>query len=444
MIDYRPSDAALLPKSIGRILLRKGYSHRSPPAAEGMSDVQDPRAIQVFQPPDDATPRRRFWLLLAAVFVPISLSGQTTLTSSEPHAIDLASRVPERPDIAQLLRHNAGSLVKGAVTSPLGLAPAGSIAGLAASAAANPFYFAGSTTDLGRATECLAMAAWYEAGDNPEDQRSVMQVVLNRVAHPAYPNSVCGVVFQGSQLSTGCQFTFTCDGSLQRRRPSSAALARARQAALAALEGSTYAPVAQATHYHADYVQPWWAGSMLKLAKVGRHIFYRLPGKGGVLPARLGALGGEQDFVSLVARSNLPGSGLGEDAPSEAPDADNALAEVSVTTEIAPSATPRVVTNAEFMQFDVSSASGRWAISAMARCQGKASCQVLGYGDASALEQSRSRPASQRERPLFLFLRDGASGMDVALWDCEKVSRPSASQCLPTQGSQLERLMRER
>ena len=409
-----------------------------------MSDVQDPRAIQVFRPPEDAMPRRRLWLLLAAISVPFSLSGQTTLNGDAQARIDPSSQLPERPDIAKLLRHGAKSAAGTVVAGAGNLAPSSSIAGLALSAAANPFHFAGSTTDLGRATECLAMAAWYEAGDSNEDQRSVMQVVLNRVAHPSFPNSVCGVVFQGSQLSTGCQFTFTCDGSIHRRRPSGPALARARQAALAALEGSTYEPVAQATHYHADYVQPWWAGSMLQLAKVGRHIFYRLPGRRGVLPSKLGGLGGEQDFVSLVARSNRPG----DSADGSAPDIESAESAEFVPDMIEASATVspvrRVTTNARFVQLDSSSASGRWALTALSQCQGKSECQVIGYGDAGALESNRALPAAQRQRPLFLFLRDAASGMEVALWDCQRVSRPDAAQCLPASGPQLNRLMRER
>ena len=407
--------------------------------------MQDPRAIQVFQPPEDATPRRRMWLVLAAVFVPFSLSGQTTLHQASPEQTDIAARMPERPDIAKLLRQGPGARLPGeAAQVGLGLAPTASIAGLAASAAANPFHFAGSTTDLGRATECLAMAAWYEAGDSRDDQRSVMQVVLNRVAHPAFPNSVCGVVFQGSQLSTGCQFTFTCDGSIHRRRPSGAALARARQAALEALEGSTYGPVAQATHYHADYVQPWWSGSMLQLAKVGRHIFYRLPGKRGVLPSKLGAPGGEQDFVSLVARSNRPGAAEIEADPVPIDGAEAELVPATRDPGAAISPVQRAASNAHFLQLDASSSSGRWAMSALSRCEGKLGCQVIGYGDAGALESNRALPASQRQRPLFLFLRDKASGMEVALWDCQRVSRPDAAQCLPASGPQLDRLMRER
>jgi spore germination cell wall hydrolase CwlJ-like protein len=66
--------------------------------------------------------------------------------------------------------------------------------------------------------DCLTAAIYYEAASEPDDgQRAVAQVVLNRVAHPAYPKTVCGVVYQGSERGTGCQFTFTCDGALARK-----------------------------------------------------------------------------------------------------------------------------------------------------------------------------------------------------------------------------------
>ena len=90
---------------------------------------------------------------------------------------------------------------------------------------ARPFTFAGSSVDRERAVTCLASAAWYEAGDDAEGERAVVQVVLNRVRHPAFPKTVCGVVFQGSERATGCQFTFTCDGALARQ-PSDAAWKR--------------------------------------------------------------------------------------------------------------------------------------------------------------------------------------------------------------------------
>ncbi|MFD1958893.1 cell wall hydrolase [Novosphingobium panipatense] len=85
--------------------------------------------------------------------------------------------------------------------------------------------------------------------------------MLNRVAHPAYPGTVCGVVYQGSERSTGCQFSFTCDGSLARR-PQPMFWERARAVARAALAGYVYAPAGLATHYHTVQVRPYWAPSL--------------------------------------------------------------------------------------------------------------------------------------------------------------------------------------
>lgn len=135
-----------------------------------------------------------------------------------------------------------------------------------------------------RALECLTQAVYYEAASEGADgQRAVAQIVLNRMRHPGYPASVCGVVYQGSDRATGCQFTFTCDGSLARL-PIQSLWNQARKIAAQALAGKVFAPVGHATHYHADYVLPYWADSLDKSAKLGRHIFYRL--KGGLGSAR--------------------------------------------------------------------------------------------------------------------------------------------------------------
>lgn len=129
-----------------------------------------------------------------------------------------------------------------------------------------------------RALECMTQAVYYEAATESADgQRAVAQVVLNRMRHPGFPSTVCGVVYQGSQLPTGCQFTFTCDGSLTRA-PIPAIWARAKKIALDALAGHVFAPVGHSTHYHADYVLPYWADSLAKQVQIGHHIFYRLRG----------------------------------------------------------------------------------------------------------------------------------------------------------------------
>ena len=147
--------------------------------------------------------------------------------------------------------------------------------------AAAPFLFKGDAAARNQALNCLASAVYYEAGNQDVDgERAVAQVVLNRVRHPAFPGSVCGVVYQGSTKLTGCQFTFTCDGSLNRR-PDAEGWSRALQVAQAALAGSVFGPVGWATHYHADYVVPYWASTMAKNAVVGAHLFYRWAGSWG-------------------------------------------------------------------------------------------------------------------------------------------------------------------
>ncbi len=147
--------------------------------------------------------------------------------------------------------------------------------------AAVPFAFKGDKASRAQALQCLATAVYYEAGSQDDDgERAVAQVVLNRVRHPAFPSTVCGVVYQGSTRPTGCQFTFTCDGSLYRG-PDLAGWRRAYGIAQAALGGYVYAPVGYATHYHADYVVPYWASTLAKNAVVGAHMFYRWAGGWG-------------------------------------------------------------------------------------------------------------------------------------------------------------------
>lgn len=107
------------------------------------------------------------------------------------------------------------------------------------------------------AAECLALAITYEAGLEPfAGQEAVAQVILNRVRHSAYPDTACEVVWQGAHRRTGCQFTFTCDGSLRRTR-SATAMAAARAVAVRVLAGESADHVRGATHYHAAYVSPY-------------------------------------------------------------------------------------------------------------------------------------------------------------------------------------------
>ena len=165
--------------------------------------------------------------------------------------------------------------------------------------AAQPFALGGTDMDQRRALLCLTQAVYYEAGYEPaEGRRAVAQVVLNRMRHPAFPKSVCGVVYQGSGSGV-CQFTFVCDGALYRA-PAHDAWLRAEEIARDALDGYVEKTVGEATHYHADYVAPRWAPMLAKVAQIGQHIFYRWPGAWGQPAAFTGRYIGEpRDPLSM-------------------------------------------------------------------------------------------------------------------------------------------------
>jgi spore germination cell wall hydrolase CwlJ-like protein len=168
-------------------------------------------------------------------------------------------------------------------------------------APADPFSDNGqSTDDHERSLNCLTAAIYYEARSEPEEgQRAVAQVVLNRVRHPAFPSTVCGVVFQGHERSTGCQFSFTCDGSMNRGMRSPAAWIRARRYAEDALSGYVVASVGNATHYHTTAIRPYWAAYLHKSAIVGSHIFYRWAGNAGEASAFRQHYGGLEPAPAL-------------------------------------------------------------------------------------------------------------------------------------------------
>lgn len=152
---------------------------------------------------------------------------------------------------------------------------------LSGGAIARSLAAAGSANDHARALRCMTMAIYYEAATEPDaGQRAVAQVVLNRVAHPSFPDTVCGVVFQGSERGTGCQFSFACDGSLARA-PAQLWWNRAEKVAAAALSGAVYAPIGLATHYHTIQVHPYWESSLDPVGVIGNHIFYRWRGPAG-------------------------------------------------------------------------------------------------------------------------------------------------------------------
>lgn len=179
---------------------------------------------------------------------------------------------------------------------------------------AEPFVPSRDPAIFERSLECLTQAVYYEARNQSDDgQRAVAQVVLNRVRHPAFPASVCGVVYQGSERITGCQFTFTCDGSLfWGIEPG--AWERARRIATAALRGSVYRPVGLALNYHTVAIRPYWAPTLIQQAVVGSHIFYLRPGSATLgsftqRPSGQEAGPGAQNYFATGMQTRQSGSG---------------------------------------------------------------------------------------------------------------------------------------
>jgi hypothetical protein len=188
-----------------------------------------------------------------------------------------------------------------------------------------------------QALQCLTSAVYYEATGEPDaGKRAVAQVVINRWASRAFPKTICGVVDQGAP-APGCQFSFMCDGALARK-PSPQAWREAEAIARAALSGYVEPSVGGATHYHADYVVPVWAATMLKLTKLGRHIFYRWPGAAAYLTPR------PDQFVAAAASADASGvSGAASVAAPAHPSAGSpppVLAAASSVSDPAPVSAP--------------------------------------------------------------------------------------------------------
>jgi spore germination cell wall hydrolase CwlJ-like protein len=175
-----------------------------------------------------------------------------------------------------------------------------------------PFYITDtSMTNSEKALRCMTQAVYYEAGFEPVAGRyAVAQVILNRMRHPAFPKSVCGVIYQGSSRP-GCQFSFACDGSLLRA-PSAKAWAEARRVAEDVLSGTVTSAVGMATHYHANYVSPYWAPKLHKITVLGAHIFYRWPGNWGRRVAFSGVYRGGEYIPAVSSLANMNAGKDGE------------------------------------------------------------------------------------------------------------------------------------
>lgn len=291
------------------------------------------------------------------------------------------------------------------------------------------FRFGGSAIDRERAIECLALAAMAEAGSSDAGQRAVMQVILNRVRHPAFAKTICDVVFEGSERETGCQFTFTCDGSLSHHYRQ-ADWGKARRRAGEALDGFVFAQVGTATHYHTDWVYPYWSSSLDKVAKVDTHLFFRWKGYWGA-PGNFVSRyrGQERTLAELMKRAN---GGSGVTLMAEATD--------QVAVPIARNATSLgasssgVVRRSDGGGYLVGYASVPTAAQALAGarrlCGGNGYCRVMGWIDRSAMPKSFPVPLASRARLSFSYVLDGQNH-EIVFYDCRQFSGIERAACLP-------------
>ncbi len=341
-------------------------------------------------------------LSLALVGEKVDRSAELARLPGLPGDAPLLTAPPSLSDMdAARVRNAAVSFVKG----PISPAPR--------------FAFKGSAEDRSRATECLALAAMAEAGPSDIGQRAVIQVVLNRVRHPAFAKTVCGVVFEGSARATGCQFTFTCDGSLTRQYSDSAWL-QARIRAGEALGGYVFKPVGLATHYHTDWVYPYWSPELDKVARVDTHLFFRWPGYWGTRSA-----------FSAIYRGNEPDPATAFGAMAQTAGAAPTPTAVADAPKIASGTVVMRATGgkANFILLAGSAAADALA-AARAVCNQPGTCRVLGWTDPAALPQAFPIPPAARAALQFSYTRD-PGGAEIVLYGCSHFAGVPREQCIP-------------
>jgi spore germination cell wall hydrolase CwlJ-like protein len=293
--------------------------------------------------------------------------------------------------------------------------------------AARPFKLIGTDDERARAIDCMTAAVLYEAGDDREGQRAVAQVVINRVRHPAFPKTICGVVFQGSERATGCQFTFTCDGALAAHRWPDIDWLRARAIAISALTGAVYRPVGYSTHYHTDWVVPYWSSSLDKVAEVHTHLFFRWTGWWGTPPAFNRHVSAEEPVIAQLAALS--------DAHKSATalvGVDGAVLEAAALAGGQPPPVPNDA-NSFLLTLDPHLPPDAYATIATRTCGDRAYCKVMGWTDKARTPVALPLLPSQIAAMSFSYLRDRSRSHDKALWNCAEFRRADLTQCMKLQ-----------
>ncbi len=373
-------------------------------------------------------PLRRDWSAWAFALLSVAAIAAVLYASAASDAPRYSVRIPPAAPPANTIPE----------VLPMDLAPVDEADARAANAkiplvtrgfvAARPFVYSGDADNRGRARDCLAAAMLYEAGDDSQGQRAVGQVVINRVRHPAFPKSICGVVFQGSERTTGCQFTFTCDGALARRY-SDAAWTRAQVNAEIALAGGVDPRVGLATHYHTDWVRPYWSDSLEKIAIVDTHLFFRWPGYWGTPGAFRGNVAGTETPVAKMAGLSplhLGGAtGLADAAVDAAAGEARITANAPVPGQVVSGGRETIT-----ILLDRKAAPESFVTLALRLCGTREYCKFMGWTNPVLKPESEAMSDTQRAGMTFSYLRDDKAGFEKALWNCSEYKRDDTRQCM--------------
>ncbi len=308
--------------------------------------------------------------------------------------------------------------------------------------AAKPFLIEGLPDDIERALSCLSAAQVYEAGGDQKGQRAVAQVVLNRLRHPAFPKSVCAVVFQGAERSTGCQFTFTCDGAMARRT-SKAAWDAARVIAKDMLTGAVFKPVGYATHYHTDWVVPYWSETLDKIVAVDTHLFFRWTGSWG-RPAAFSWRGKlvEPRIKSLAQLSPAHDGMIGLLAPTALlPSADTVSGQPPVAKALVltdgsqlPDGVKLVSrlpdANVFIIQFPDSLDTGAYGEVARTLCKAYRECNLMIWKSSANAPTGFPLKSGVFSSMAFNYVQDEAQGSHRMFWNCRHARPPAGGKCM--------------
>ena len=394
------------------------------------------RAAPALPPHDDRGPLAAFAALVLLPIALLALMGGLPAPTASPPPISPVETAEPMPDLPA---SPEDTVVLSELTATDARARNAAVDFAAVGPGTpSPFRFDGSAADRLRARDCLALAGMAEAGGGDGDQRAVMQVILNRVRHPAFARTVCGVVFEGAQRPTGCQFSFTCDGSLARRY-SDAAWRAARDRAEQMLGGATHAPVGNATHFHADYVYPWWSDQLDKVAQVGPHIFFRWRGFWGsrsALSARYA--GGEPDPLrlretALVTAAANPLPGLlesGEAVRSITRDSVARAADKPPRAAASPEQ-PGAGAGVHFVLVAPTDSPAALVERARSLCSGGGYCRVQGWSEAEQIPAQLPLSEAARRSLRFSFVASNANGGEAVFFDCRLFPSPPSGTCLP-------------